>query len=242
LQLDIQSCGELDLVGWGEPMIHPQFGAVLKLLRECAHPSARVALTTNGTRLKQWADRLVEAKIRHYAVSVHAATTVTHQDLMGFRKEVFDQVLAGVRALTAHKKSHPDMSVEMVMVVTQQNIAEIPEFLSMSERLGADKAHLRTLMPGLDPPREGLDYHRLAPYLHPEFNRLRDEAIAAIARSRLSVRTEPEAWSRPLFTSELESKIANLPLTPRDKRTVKYTLFSSRLGSRRRRRGARGDS
>jgi len=221
----IRSCGELDLVGWGEPLIHPQFGAVLKLLREVAHPSARVALTTNGTRLKQWADRLIEANIRHYAVSVHAAHAATHQDLMGFRNEVFDQVLEGVRALAAHKTRHPDLSVEMVMVVTQQNIAEIAEFLKMSELLGADKAHLRTLMPGLDPPREGLDYHRLPPYLHPAFERLRDKAVEAIAHSSLLVRADPEAWSRPIFTPEWEMKIAAMPLTPRDRRTVKYQIL-----------------
>jgi MoaA/NifB/PqqE/SkfB family radical SAM enzyme len=153
---------------------------------------------------------------------------------MGFRRDMFDEVLAGVRALTAHKASHPDMSVEMVLVVTQQNIAEIPEFLSMSERLGADKVHLRTLMPGLNPPRAGLDYHRLAPYLHPEFERLRDDAIAAIACSSLPVRAEPEAWSRPLFMPEFESKIATLPLTPREKRTVKYQILPvdwDRMGS-----------
>jgi MoaA/NifB/PqqE/SkfB family radical SAM enzyme len=221
----IRSCGELDLVGWGEPLIHPQSGAVVRLLREYGHPSARIALTTNGTLLKKWADRLVEVKIRQYAVSVHAASAVTHQDLMGFRRDMFDEVLAGVRALTAHKAAHPDISVEMVLVVTQQNIAEIPEFLSMSERLSADKVHLRTLMPGLNPPRAGLDYHRLAPYLHPDFERLRDEAIDAIARSSLSVRAQPEAWSRPLFMPEFERNIATLPLTPREKRTVNYQIF-----------------
>ena len=220
----IRSCGELDLVGWGEPLIHPQFKAVLQLLRDVGNPSARVALTTNGTRLKSWADQLVEANIRHYAVSVHAARAATHQDLMGFRKETYEQVLDGVRALTALKAKHPDISVEMAFVVTQQNIAEIPEFLMMSERLGADKVHLRTLMPGLDPPRPGLDYHRLAPYLHPEFERLRDEAVAAIAGSSLSVRAEPDAWSRPLFRPEWEARIKELPLTPRDERTTKYPI------------------
>jgi MoaA/NifB/PqqE/SkfB family radical SAM enzyme len=144
---------------------------------------------------------------------------------MGFRKDVFNDVLVGVRALTAHKKHHPKLSVELVMVVTQQNIAEIPEFLAMSEELDADKAHLRTLMPGMDPPRKGLDYHRLPPYLHADFERLRDEAIAAIARSPLSVRAQPEAWARPLFTPEHESKIRDMPLTPREQRKVKYEIF-----------------
>lgn len=219
------SCGELDLVGWGEPLIHPQFREVLDMVRDRAHRDARVALTTNGTQLKRWADQLVEAGIRHYAVSVHAASAVTHQDLMGFRKDVFDDVLAGVRALTAHKKRHPNLSVEMVMVVTQQNIAEIPQFLSMSERLGADKVYLRTLMPGLDPPRAGLDYHRLPPYLHADFERLRDEAITAIARSPLSVRAEPEAWARPLFSPKHESRLRELPTTPREQRNTKYRIY-----------------
>jgi molybdenum cofactor biosynthesis enzyme MoaA len=74
---------QIDMVGWGEPLIHPQFGDILAKLRDRADRRARIALTTNGVHLKKWANRLIEANVREIAVSIHAATPETHDDLMG---------------------------------------------------------------------------------------------------------------------------------------------------------------
>src|SRR5712671_3467667 len=69
----IRRCYQLDLVGWGEPLVHPQFASILDILKREADPRARLALTTNGTRLADWIDRLLDAKVMEYAVSIHAA-------------------------------------------------------------------------------------------------------------------------------------------------------------------------
>jgi MoaA/NifB/PqqE/SkfB family radical SAM enzyme len=174
-------------------------------------------LTTNGTRLEDWIDRLLAANVMDYAISIHAATQETHQDLMGFRAEEFERVKRAIRRLTAQKAEFPRLNVELVLVVTRQNIGEIPAFIEMSERLGADQVHLRTLMP-MDSPREGLDYHRLPPYLHPEFESLRHAAEMAIARSRLPVKADPGTWSRPVFSPEWEPRLGSIPLTARGDR------------------------
>jgi pyruvate-formate lyase-activating enzyme len=213
----IQRCYELDLVGWGEPLIHPQFGFILDVLKREADPRARLALTTNGTRLEQWIDRLLNANVMSYAISLHATNSVTHQDLMGFGPEVFDAVLAGIRKLVKRKREFPMMNVGLVLVVTQQNIAEIPAFIELGEKLGVDHIHLRTLMPQ-DPPRKELDYHRLPPYRHPEFERLRQAAIASIARSSLPVKADPASWSYPLFSPEWEARLHTLPTRSRSGR------------------------
>lgn len=213
----VRHAHQLDLVGWGEPLIHPQFAAVLAMIKQEADPRARIALTTNGTRLERWIDRLLEANIMEYAVSVHAATKETHQDLMGFGPDVFERVIYGVWALTAKKAQFPDLKVGLAFVVTQQNVAEIPELIRLGERLGVDEVHLRTLMP-MDPPREGLDYHRLPPYLHADFERLREAAVQAIARTALHVRADPASWSQPVFSPEWEARLTEMPLTPRNSR------------------------
>jgi molybdenum cofactor biosynthesis enzyme MoaA len=158
----IRHCYQLDLVGWGEPLIHPQFCQILDTIKREADPRARIALTTNGVRLDEWIDRLLDANVMDYAISIHAARTETHQDLMGLRPDDFGRVVAATKKLAARKREFPALSVESILVVTRQNLAEIPEFIAMSERLGVDKVHLRTLMP-LESPREGLDYHRLPP-------------------------------------------------------------------------------
>jgi pyruvate-formate lyase-activating enzyme len=223
----IRCCYELDLVGWGEPLIHPQFAEILDTIKREADPRARIALTTNGTRLDEWIDRLLDANVMDYAISVHAARTETHQDLMGLRPEDFGRVVTATRKLAARKREFPRLSVESVLVVTRQNLAEIPEFIAMSERLGVDKIHLRTLMP-MESPREGLDYHRLPPYLHPEFESLREAAVSAIASSRLTIRSDSETWSRPVFSPDWESRLDRIPLTPRKDRKTYYRMSEKR--------------
>jgi len=143
------------------------------------------------------------------------------------RPEDFDRVLKGTRKLVARKREFAGLSVETVLVVTRQNIAEIPDFISMSEGLGVDKVHLRTLMP-MESPRDGLDYHRLPPYLHPEFESLRRAAVSAIARSRLPIRADPATWSRPVFSPEWESRLDSIPLTPRKDRTTYFRTWQIR--------------
>jgi MoaA/NifB/PqqE/SkfB family radical SAM enzyme len=224
----VQRAAQLDLVGWGEPLIHPEFAEILSMIRDEADPDAHIALTTNGVRLGEWIDRLLEARIMDYAVSIHASTPETHQDLMGLHEGDFETVVANVRALVARKHEYPELSVEMAYVVTRQNLAEIPAFLEMCEDIGVDKVNLRTLMP-MEQPRAGLDYHRLPPYLHPDFQALRFKAVMAIQDSPLNIRTAPETWSRPLFPKHYESEIEVMPLTPRDQRDTYFYSYDQDL-------------
>jgi MoaA/NifB/PqqE/SkfB family radical SAM enzyme len=90
-------------------------------------------------RLEEWIDRLLDANVTDYAISIHAARTETHKDLMGLRPGDFGRVVTAAQKLAARKREFPALSVETVLVVTRQNLAEIPEFIAMSERLGVDK-------------------------------------------------------------------------------------------------------
>jgi pyruvate-formate lyase-activating enzyme len=213
----IRNAWELDLVGWGEPLLHPEFAEVIALLVREADPRARLALTTNGSLLDKWVDRLLDANIRHFAISLHASNSATHQDVMGFGPRVFDRVLAGVRKLVERSRDYDGVRIELVMVVMQQNIAEVPDFLALAEDLGVGHVNLKTLMPQAEP-RLGLDYHRLPPYLHPSFEHHRLRARAAIAASPLSIKTDLATWDRPLFAPEWEPRLRDLPITPRETR------------------------
>jgi pyruvate-formate lyase-activating enzyme len=224
----IQRCKEIDLVGWGEPLIHPEFAQILELLRDEADTNARIALTTNGVRLEEWIDRLLEANVMDFAISVHATNTKTHQDLMGFHEGDFDRVIAGVKQLVERRKRFPRMTIEMVMVVTQQNLAEIPDFIEMCEDLDVQKVFLRTLMP-MEAPREGLDYHRLLPYRHPDFQALRFQAVMAIQGSDLEIKASPETWSRPIFPPRYEAEIELMPVTPREERNTYFYSYDQDL-------------
>jgi molybdenum cofactor biosynthesis enzyme MoaA len=211
---------EIDLVGWGEPLIHPEFGHILDQLRKRADRRARIALTTNGVHLEKWVDRLVEAGVKDYAISIHAATAATHEDLMGLPPGSFAEVLQGVRALISKRGAFPRLTVGLVFIVTKQNLAEIPEFIGLAERLGVDSVFIRTLKSrSVDEQRQdGLDYHRLPPYLHSDFEFLRARASEAIRNAKVKIEVSPETWDTKVFPAEVEAEILKQPLTPREVR------------------------
>jgi pyruvate-formate lyase-activating enzyme len=209
---------QVDLVGWGEPLIHPQFGEILDIIRRETNSRANVALTTNGVRLGDWLDRLIVTNVTEYSISIHAATAETHHDVMGLDVKHFPRIVEAVRTLCERKATNRGIYVAMVFIVMQQNIAEIPAFIELCDRLNVDKIFFRTLMP-MDHLPEGLDYHRLPPYLHPDFERLREAAVAAIARAKAIVIASPETWSTPVFSPKLEAKLPTIPLTRREDRS-----------------------
>lgn len=215
----LQHIYELDLVGWGEPLIHPQFGEILENIRKEVDPRARIALTTNGTKLLEWADRLLEAHVSDFSISIHAATAETHNDVMGLELYHFDRILEGIKRLVELKKlpRYQKTRIGTVFIVMQQNIGEIPRFIDLCAELGVDNIFVRTLKPHDKLPR-GLDYHRLPPYLHPEFSKLRNNAVAAIQQSKIPVSASPETWETPIFPQEIETTLKVLPTTSREER------------------------
>jgi pyruvate-formate lyase-activating enzyme len=218
---------QIDMVGWGEPLIHPELADILEKFRVHADPRARIALTTNGVHLQKWAERLVAANIRDFAISIHAATGPTHEDLMGLPHGAFEQVLNGIRTIMAYRSSIPDLSVGLVFIVTKQNIDEIPKFIAMAEELGVTSLFLRTLKARtLDEQRKGdLDYQRLPAYLHPDFDGARQRAIEAIAACKMPIEAAPETWSTPIFPPELEEEMLAAPLTPREIRKNSKSFY-----------------
>src|SRR5437762_3222728 len=95
----LQHCYEIDLVGWGEPLIHPELGRIIEILKRAVDSRARMSLTTNGVKLLDWADRLLDINIHPYAISMHAATAETHNDVMGLGLQAFDKICSGIRYL-----------------------------------------------------------------------------------------------------------------------------------------------
>src|SRR5262249_51106596 len=98
------------------------------------------------------------------------------------------------------------LQIYITLVVTQQNIHEIPAFIELGNRLGVTGVWLRTLLPqaGFIP---GLNYHVLAPYLHADFHRLREQARSAIAASRVPVQADPDVWQNKFVSTQIEELI-----------------------------------
>jgi molybdenum cofactor biosynthesis enzyme MoaA len=211
---------EIDLVGWGEPLIHPQLDGILAKLRDYCDPRARISLTTNGVHLKKWAPKLLEAGVSDISISIHAARPETHEDLMGLAKGSFAKVVEGMEAIAAYRAEGHKVRLSMTFIVTRQNVDEIPEFIALGERLGVDQLFFRTLKPQTmnEEDMQGLDYQRLPPYLHEDFEGARTRAIAALATAKVHCDVDPAAWSAPIFPKETEAEILARPLTLREVR------------------------
>jgi len=217
---------EIDLVGWGEPLIHPQLDGILAKLRDYCDPRARISLTTNGVHLKKWAPKLLEAGVSDVSISIHAAHPHTHEDLMGLAPGSFAKVIEGIEAIAAYRAEGKAIRLSMTFIVTKQNIGEIPEFIALGERLGVDQLFFRTLKPQTmkEEDMQGLDYHRLPPYLHEDFEGARTRASAALAAAKVHCDADPSTWSAPIFPRETEADILARPLTPRAVRRVDKAL------------------
>ena len=198
------------LIGHGEPLSHPRLAEIADRLHDYLDPRAASYTITNGVYLSKWLDRLADLRLSTISCSLNAATPETHQEVMGFDPTHFPRIVESLRVIASRDASSRDIGVSITLVVTQQNIHEIPAFIELGNDIGVRSIYLRTLLPQ---PHliDGLNYHLLPPYLHPDFERLRTSAIDAINASAVQVHAEPATWSSPIFPVTLTEKIKETP-------------------------------
>jgi hypothetical protein len=198
------------LVGHGEPLSHPRLGEIADRLGEYLDSRACSYTITNGVYLSKWLDRIEQLKLSAISCSLNAATPETHREVMGFSLDEFPRIIENLRLLAAGQVTARPVKVSVTLVVTRQNVHEIPAFIDLGNAIGATSMYLRTLLPQGDLVG-GLNYHELPPYLHPDFQRLRANAIAAMKASAVPVYGEPETWSSPVFPEALTERIHASP-------------------------------
>lgn len=199
------------LIGHGEPLAHPRFPEICERLAALLDERAACYTITNGVFLEKWKDHLETLNVESYSISLNAATPETHHEIMGLGPEAFSKIVDSIRALTRLPgRSGRPRQVHISLVVTQQNIHEVPAFVRLGNSLGVTGIWLRTLLPQGNL-IEGLNYHLLPPYLHPRFEQFRSEAVDAIRRSSVPVHGHPETWSHPIFSPRLRKWIEENP-------------------------------
>jgi len=198
------------LVGHGEPLSHPNLGDIADRLSDYMDPRAASYTITNGMYLAKWLDRIDQLRLDTISCSLNAATPETHREVMGFPIEEFPRIVETLRLLAAGQATKTPISVSITLVVVQQNLHEIPAFIELGNEVKATSIYLRTLLPqaALVP---GLNYHLLPAYLHPEFEALRANAIAAMKASAIPVHGEPETWASPIFPETVAKQIEAAP-------------------------------
>jgi sulfatase maturation enzyme AslB (radical SAM superfamily) len=207
----LRTAVHVGLVGHGEPLSHPQLGAIADRLGEYLDPRAASYTITNGAYLAKWLPRLDQLRLSSISCSLNAATAQTHDAVMGLGADAFPRIVETLRMVAAGQATAKPIAVSITLVVTRQNIDEIPAFIELGNAIGATSIFLRTLLPQPDA-IQGLNYHDLPPYLHPDFERLRSNAIAAMSGSAVPVHGEPDTWSVPIFPEPVAQRMASSPL------------------------------
>src|SRR5689334_14540852 len=77
----------IGLVGHGEPLAHPRFDELCDRLAQLRDPMSNVYTITNGFFLEKWRDHLKRINLYSYSVSLNAATSETHDIVMGLGKD-----------------------------------------------------------------------------------------------------------------------------------------------------------
>jgi MoaA/NifB/PqqE/SkfB family radical SAM enzyme len=126
------------LQGWGEPTLHPHLWDMLNLAQQAG---CRTGFTTNGIRLTaDYSERLLDTGIDILCISLAGASAETHEALrVG---SPFDHLVTNIETL-AHLKAQRDSDrpwLELHFLMTRANIYELPAFVELAARLGADEA------------------------------------------------------------------------------------------------------
>lgn len=125
--------GELTLLGWGEPTLHPQFSEFLKWAYE--HKLQKF-FCTNGTRLHELKDAIFDYHTELLTVSLDGADAETNNRIRCGAD--YDLITSNIRELVAEKEKRcvgfPYLSIVMTMMAS--NFRQFPDYVRLAYSLG----------------------------------------------------------------------------------------------------------
>ena len=134
----------LDIDG-GEPTLHPELPAVIRLARQLGY--GRVALITNGRRLSYpaYTRELLRAGVHEVLVSLHAADPALAARITGDAAS-FEQTVAGIRNVVAGL-GRAGGRVAVNTTVVAHNLPSLPRLARLLRELGVKRWNLQLTTP-----------------------------------------------------------------------------------------------
>jgi MoaA/NifB/PqqE/SkfB family radical SAM enzyme len=139
LKLDtaIRHARVVDLTGWGEPFLYPEFERVVKHVLNLNPSPQLIQVTTNGSLLsKRWGE-LLSGKINFLVISLNAATPATYETQMRYKNAqfTFDRVISNLRAFLPALTDEDRNKIDLHMVANTDNFREISELVGVAADL-----------------------------------------------------------------------------------------------------------
>lgn len=133
-------CGEINLTGYGEPFLNPNF---LPLLQNLDREGVRIGFSTNGTLLTPEIAREL-AKLKHI-IQINFSIDSPKQDSYRFiRGGDVEKALSGLKNLTAAIDDPRVITISSVLMT--QNIKDLVHFPKLLNELGIQNFYLQGLL------------------------------------------------------------------------------------------------
>lgn len=134
---------ELHLQGLGEPLMHPQFFA---MVRHAAERGIRVSTNSNLTLLtRRRAAECVASGLHTLHASLDGATAATYEYIR--QRASFAKVLANLRGLVAARAAAASDTphLRIVAVLMRRNLDELPALVALARDIGIDAVFVQHL-------------------------------------------------------------------------------------------------
>jgi MoaA/NifB/PqqE/SkfB family radical SAM enzyme len=123
---------ELHLQGLGEPLMHPEFFA---MVRYAVARGIEVSTNTNLTVLSERrAAECVASGLRRIHISIDGANATTYEYIRV--RSRYDRVLRNVRRLVALRATAPAPEIRLVAVAMRTNLHELADLVALAHELG----------------------------------------------------------------------------------------------------------
>jgi sulfatase maturation enzyme AslB (radical SAM superfamily) len=132
--------------GSGDPFASNHYRSLLKMINRRDYPKLRVDLHTNAQLFddKAWAELRLSGKVWHVEISIDAATAETYRIVR--RGGNFDRLLSNLALVADLREAGEIRELVFSFVVQQQNYREMPDFVLLAEKFGADFVDFRMIL------------------------------------------------------------------------------------------------
>ncbi len=149
-QMGIQ---QVIIAGEGEPLLHPQFFEIIKVLKRTG---TLVQVFTNGTLIRKIGlGRMVDSGLDRLYVSLWVSDAAAYQSLYGIPGGMFDEIIASLKELNLQKAGRAAPQITITGPVLRSTVTRMDERIRLAAEIGPGSAVNFTVYRGvIDDPEE----------------------------------------------------------------------------------------
>lgn len=137
------------LQGWGEPLMHPRLGDVVRRAKD--PPGTKVGFVTSGKGLdRSTAAELAEAGLDFIGFSLAGVSPATHASIRVH--SALEEVVGAAEHVAAVRRALGGRGprVHVVFLMVKDNVDELPGLPALARRMGAEEIVLTNLVQAVD--------------------------------------------------------------------------------------------